>query len=195
MAKLVAFSPDFAGAIVAADLKSPPETEAKASESTRNLLQFALLPSLELEVLLLLSFSASLSPSLVVVWACINGEALGLSLFRFSDCEFWILSPFSCLVLCFEHVLLVLAGRATVGSEMPQVAESWWFWDGWCSLFGALRLIVVAIGSPSPSRLLPAESGFPAAAAEELCALLFIGTKSVCEDTTHTQYTPPMRDK
>ena len=62
MAKLVAFSPDFAGAIVAADLKSPPETEAKASESTRNLLQFALLPSLELEVLLLLSFSDSLSP-------------------------------------------------------------------------------------------------------------------------------------
>ena len=60
MAKLVAFSPDFAGAIVAADLKSPPETEAKASESTRNLLQFALFP--RLEVLLLLSFSDSLSP-------------------------------------------------------------------------------------------------------------------------------------
>ena len=59
MAKLVAFSPDFAGAIVAAGLKSP-ETEASASESTRNLLQFALFP--RLEVLLLLSFSDSLSP-------------------------------------------------------------------------------------------------------------------------------------
>ena len=84
----------------------------------------------------------------------------------------------------------MLAGRAAVGSEMAQVVLGWLVLPVWSTApdRGCDR-IAVALSS------LPAESGFPAAAAEELCALLFIGTKNVCEDTTHTQNTPPMRDK
>lgn len=62
--------------------------------------------------------------SLVVVWACIKMQSCRAYLYFDSGTASWTLRPFFLLSLCFEHVLLVEAGRATVGSEMPQVADS-----------------------------------------------------------------------
>jgi hypothetical protein len=80
-----------------------------------------------------------------------NEEALGSSLFPFINCE---LDSFSILSTFFSWLLgeLLLVGGAPGGRILM-------VWDGWCPLFGAVRLIVaadriaVAISAPITSRI------------------------------------------